>query len=76
MRRTGKLVAGAVAATAIVGFGGGAAWAQEATVTAEDVQTNLDNVFVLVAAILVIFMQAGFALVEAGLTRPRAWPTS
>lgn len=29
----------------------------------------LDNTFVFVAAILVIFMQAGFALVEAGLTR-------
>ena len=72
MRRTGKLVAGGVAATSIVAFGGGAAWAQEAAVTAEDVQANLDNVFVLVAAILVIFMQAGFALVEAGLTRAKS----
>ncbi len=32
-------------------------------------KTLLDNTFVFVAAILVIFMQAGFALVEAGLTR-------
>ncbi len=49
------------------------AWAQEATeITAEGVQTNLDNVFVLVAAVLVIFMQAGFALVEAGLTRAKS----
>ena len=34
-------------------------------------QTTLDNVFVLIAAVLVIFMQAGFALVEAGLTRAK-----
>jgi Amt family ammonium transporter len=61
--RTPKLVLGALLAGAVVAFGGGAAWAQEATTTAEDVQANLDNVFVLVAAVLVIFMQAGFALV-------------
>lgn len=40
--------------------------------SAEEVQANLDNVFVLVAAVLVIFMQAGFALVEAGLTRAKS----
>jgi Amt family ammonium transporter len=39
---------------------------------AETVQVNLDNVFVLLAAVLVIFMQAGFALVEAGLTRAKS----
>jgi Amt family ammonium transporter len=38
---------------------------------AEAVQGNLDNVFVLVCATLVIFMQAGFALVEAGMTRSK-----
>ncbi len=48
------------------------AGAQETEITAEAVQTNLDNVFVLVSAILVIFMQAGFALVEAGLTRAKS----
>ena len=55
------LAAGAVA------FFAGPAGAQ--ATTPEDVQVNLDNVFVLLAAVLVIFMQAGFALVEAGLTR-------
>ena len=40
--------------------------------TAADVQANLDTVFVLFAAVLVIFMQAGFALVEAGLTRAKS----
>lgn len=46
------------------------ALAQE--VTAEAVQTTLDNIWVLIAAVLVIFMQAGFALVEAGLTRAKS----
>ncbi len=37
----------------------------------ETVQFVLDNVFILIAAVLVLFMQAGFALVEAGLTRAK-----
>lgn len=36
------------------------------------VQQNLDNIFIFIAAVLVIFMQAGFALVEAGLTRAKS----
>jgi Amt family ammonium transporter len=35
-------------------------------------QVFLDNTFVFVAGILVIFMQIGFALVEAGLTRAKS----
>ncbi|MEJ2032809.1 MAG: ammonium transporter [Deltaproteobacteria bacterium] len=35
------------------------------------VQTNLNYVWTLVAAALVFFMQAGFALVETGLTRAK-----
>ena len=62
----GALVVGGVLFTAAP------AWAQEATTTADDVQVNLDNVFVLLSAVLVIFMQAGFALVEAGLTRAKS----
>ncbi|MDQ4131678.1 MAG: ammonium transporter [Actinomycetota bacterium] len=62
----GALVAGVVALTPAL------AWAQEEeAVTADAVQTNLDNVFVLLAAVLVIFMQAGFGLLEAGLTRAK-----
>ena len=34
-----------------------------------EMKVLLDNLWVFIAAILVIFMQAGFALVEAGLTR-------
>ena len=48
------------------------AGAQEVADAATEVQTNLDNVFVLLSAVLVIFMQAGFALVEAGLTRAKS----
>jgi Amt family ammonium transporter len=71
-KRSRKLVVGGALTTGLVMIGANAAWAQEATISAEDVQTNLDNVFVLLAAVLVIFMQAGFALVEAGLTRAKS----
>jgi Amt family ammonium transporter len=35
------------------------------------VQTNLDNIFIFFCAVLVIFMQAGFAFLTAGLTRAK-----
>ena len=64
-----KLLAGAVGATALVlllaspaeaqGFGGGSSL------------VLLDNTFILICAALVVFMQAGFAMVEAGLTRAK-----
>lgn len=40
-------------------------------VKAEDVQKNADYVWTLVAAFLVFFMQAGFAMVETGFTRAK-----
>ncbi len=43
-----------------------------AQTTAGDVQALLDNMWVLVAAVLVIFMQVGFAVLEAGLTRAKS----
>jgi Amt family ammonium transporter len=63
------LIGGVLAAVVLLGATPAGA-ADE--IVAEDVQTNLDNVFVLVCAVLVIFMQAGFALVEAGLTRAKS----
>jgi Amt family ammonium transporter len=52
------------------------AWAAPAfaqtDVTVESVKADVDNAFVLLAAVLVIFMQAGFALVEAGFTRAKS----
>jgi ammonium transporter, Amt family len=55
-----------VAASAVIAT---PAFAQEEVI---DPQVFLDNVFVLLSAVLVIFMQAGFALVEAGLTRAKS----
>lgn len=64
-----KLVAGgAVAGIATLALAAPALAQDEV----DPVQVNLDNVFVLLAAVLVIFMQAGFALVEAGLTRAKS----
>jgi ammonium transporter, Amt family len=45
--------------------------AQEAEEVVPASQIVLDNIFVFVCGILVFFMQAGFALVEAGLTRAK-----
>ena len=72
MNRPKKLLTAGAFASGLLVLGGDAAWAQAAPISATDVQTNLDNVFVLVSAVLVIFMQAGFALVEAGLTRAKS----
>lgn len=46
------------------------ALAQE-TISGADVQTNLNYVWTIIAACLVFFMQAGFALLETGLTRAK-----
>ncbi len=47
------------------------ALAEEAGPTIQAVQKNLDFVWTLVAAFLVFLMQAGFAMVETGLTRAK-----
>ncbi len=54
----------------IVSAWGLAAQAQE-EMTAASVQTVLDNIWVLVAAVLVIFMNAGFGMLEAGFCRQK-----
>ena len=43
----------------------------ETEITSTAVQTNLNIVWTLIAAILVFMMQAGFALVETGFTRAK-----
>ena len=57
---------------------GGAAFAQSdagenpvAAITTEQLKMGLDTVWVLVAAFLVFFMQAGFGMVEAGFIRAK-----
>ena len=59
-------------------IGAGKAWAGDDTPTAftnrdavELVQTHADYLWTLIAAALVFFMQAGFAMVEAGFTRAK-----
>jgi Amt family ammonium transporter len=38
-----------------------------------DTNSALDILWILLAGILVFFMQAGFAMVEAGFTRQKCW---
>lgn len=58
---------GGFTALALFGPLAGTALAQEV----EEVALAVDNVWVVVAGILVMFMQPGFALVEAGFTRAK-----
>jgi Amt family ammonium transporter len=48
-----------------------AVMAQDEGPTAADVQTALNTIWVLIAAILVIFMNAGFAMLETGFCRQK-----
>ncbi|MBM3683309.1 MAG: ammonium transporter [Actinobacteria bacterium] len=69
----GRGVVAAAAAGAVLVATAVPALAQEAEgPTVDDLQVTLDNVYILLSAVLVIFMQAGFALVEAGLTRAKS----
>lgn len=43
----------------------------EPEVAAGEVQSNLDALWILIASVLVFFMQAGFAMVESGFTRAK-----
>ena len=59
--------------TALLGSGlvfATSAYAEEAAKEASKV-SDLDTVWVLLAAYLVFFMQPGFAMLEAGLTRAK-----
>jgi ammonium transporter, Amt family len=71
-RKTLKRGATAVVAGGVIALlPTGIAAAQDAGPDAATVQATLDNIWVLIAAVLVIFMQAGFAMVESGLTRAK-----
>ncbi len=70
-RKWFAMMAGAGVAIAM---GATPALAQDSTpgeVAAAGVQATLDNIWVFIAGILVFLMQAGFGLVEAGLTRAK-----
>ena len=62
------LTAGAVTALLLVLFSGPAGAQEAYEWTTQDI---LDNTWIVIAAVLVLFMQAGFALVETGLTRTK-----
>lgn len=66
-RRALRIISGLGGATALVCLLPSVAHAQEGP----DTQAILDNIWVFIAGSLVFFMQAGFALVEAGLTRAK-----
>ncbi|WP_275889086.1 ammonium transporter [Desulfobulbus rhabdoformis] len=74
MKMRSAIIALLVLALPVVGLG-----AEEAAPTVagnkaaiDGVQTNLNYVWTLVAACLVFFMQAGFAMVESGFTRAKS----
>ena len=49
----------------------GYAFAEEEAISIADLKQGLDTVWVLIAAFLVFFMQAGFGMVEAGFIRAK-----
>ena len=65
-----KLLAMVAGALVVLVVGASPALAQDASEAAL-VQAVLDNIWVFIAGILVFLMQAGFGLVEAGLTRAK-----
>ncbi|HZG41290.1 MAG TPA: ammonium transporter [Nodosilinea sp.] len=54
----------------ILAVWGAAAQAQD-ELTVDNLQTTLDNIWVLIAAFLVIFMNAGFGMLETGFCRQK-----
>ena len=64
-----RIISGLGGTLALLALTPNVGFAQE--LTPDDVQVVLNNIWVFIAGILVFFMQAGFALVEAGLTRAK-----
>ncbi|MFQ5556667.1 MAG: ammonium transporter, partial [Acidimicrobiales bacterium] len=67
----GRIVVGAALVLAF-GLGRAAPVAAQEVDPAAHTQFVLDNIWVFVAGVLVFLMQAGFAMVEAGLTRAKS----
>jgi Amt family ammonium transporter len=63
--RANILVAGLLLALPALG------WAEDAPLTADAVQNNLNFVWTMIAGFMVFIMQAGFAMVEVGFTRAK-----
>ncbi len=63
-----RIVSGLGGVVAVLAITPSVGFAQDYVPTAQD---YLNNIWVFIAGVLVFFMQAGFALVEAGLTRAK-----
>ncbi|MEZ5174872.1 MAG: ammonium transporter [Acidimicrobiia bacterium] len=63
------LISAGIVVVMTIGPGAGVALAQDLSLS--EVAGAVNSVWLIVAAILVMFMQAGFALVEAGFTRAK-----
>ncbi len=68
-KRALRIISGMGGVAAIIAITPASVFGQEAVVS--ETQAILDNIWVFIAGCLVFFMQAGFALVEAGLTRAK-----
>jgi len=66
-KRALRIISGLGGAAAFIAIAPSVASAQDGP----DTQAILDNIWVFIAGCLVFFMQAGFALLEAGLTRAK-----
>ena len=64
-----RIISGLGGTAALIALTPSIGFAEE--LTPESVQIVLNNIWVFIAGILVFFMQAGFALLEAGLTRAK-----
>jgi Amt family ammonium transporter len=60
-----------VSVLALVVMSTGSAFAQDTPPNVDELARGINTVWVLITAFLVFFMQAGFALVEAGFTRSK-----
>ena len=74
MRRYGLAAAGVVGATVLLTAT--PAFAQDTGAPAPDLSIPINLLWVVIGAVLVIFMQAGFALVETGSAEPSTRRTS
>jgi len=66
---TGKRLAGLVTLAVVLFVASGAQAGDQPTLA--DLQRNMDFIWTMIAAFLVFFMQAGFAMVETGFTRAK-----
>ncbi|VAW36514.1 Ammonium transporter [hydrothermal vent metagenome] len=66
---TGKRLAGLVTLAVVLFVASGAQAEDQPTLA--DLQRNMDFIWTMIAAFMVFFMQAGFAMVETGFTRAK-----